>query len=191
MIHYVVCTMYFSISTIYTYLWCIIYFALSTISTHWWCTAPGRGSCQSWCRPTTDQSEVSTVVTWPLSTNHSSPGWCSPARRTASPCRRSRAWSRVQSPHRCLQNSGIWGKTENLFTTLKYYIYYLDIFNSKFKVSTGKARRETESVANFSQKVLKEFPCDKREVGESPRGTLKWNKNSILVQMWNRSPLVL
>ena len=183
--------MYFSISTIYTYLWCIIYFALSTISTHWWCTAPGPGSCQSWCRPTTDQSEVSTVVTWPLSTNHSSPGWCSPARRTASPCRRSRAWSRVQSPHRCLQNSGIWGKTENLFTTLKYYIYYLDIFNSKFKVSTGKARRETESVANFSQKVLKEFPCDKREVGESPRGTLKWNKNSILVQMWNRSPLVL
>ena len=71
------------------------------------------------------------------------------------------------------------------------YTTYLDIFNSKFKVSTGKARRETESVANFSQKVLKEFPCDKREVGESPRGTLKWNKNSILVQMWNRSPLVL
>ena len=54
---------------------------------------------------------------------------------------------------------------------------------SKYLHSTGKARRETESVANFSQKVLKEFPCDKREVGESPRGTLKWNKNSILVQM--------
>ena len=148
------------------------------------------------CARSRKLSELVSSHHWPIrdehgghvTANHSSPGWCSPARRTASPCRRSRAWSRVQSPHRSLQNSGIWGKTENLFTTLKYYIYYLDIFNSKFKVSTGKARRETESVANFSQKVLKEFPCDKREVGESPRGTLKWNKNSILVQMWNRSP---
>ena len=40
-----------------------------------------------------DQSEVSTVVTWPVSTNHSSPG-----PRTATPSAKRRGWCRCQAP---------------------------------------------------------------------------------------------
>ena len=115
----------------------------------WRCAPPGR----CWARrPPAGQSEVSTVVTWPLSANHSSPGSASPPPGTRRP-RDPR-----QSSRSC---RGGWK-------------YYIKIVHQRSKISSKKPWHEAYlQLYKYDVNTLRAAACTslRRWWGRPPAGS--------------------